>query len=277
MRFVIRDDDPSAMTLPDELEACWGGVWDSIPVGLSVTPFRIPGTGLGVPEAHFGGEEPIPLEDNQPLVRFLRELIRAGKVHIAMHGYNHTRPLGKPEYVAGDDLEKKTRHGRAYLESVLGCEVATFVPPNNTMGLEGFRAVASAGMNVVNNQPYGRLLGFPRSPSALADFALAGSYALRRKWGGYSPFEVQSFAGFKQAPYQTVGPETDLKKLERTFELCHGVGGLFVLATHYHAFERKNVGGGTVRQAIEELVEMAKRAGQVEFQTYTQVWRPTPS
>ena len=277
MRFVIRDDDPSAMTLPDELEACWGGIWDSIPVGLSVTPFRIPGTGLGVPEAYYGGEEPIPLEENQPLIRFLRELIRAGKVDVAMHGYNHTRPQGKPEYVAGEDLAKKTRDGRAYLESVLECEVTTFVPPNNGMGLEGFRAVAAAGMNVVNNQPYERLLGLPKSPSALADFVLAGGYALRRKWGRSSPFEVQSFARFKQAPYQTVGPEADLGMLKHIFERCHAAGGLFVLATHYHAFDRQLVGGETVRQAIEELVEMARRAGDVEFQSYRQVWRPAPS
>jgi len=275
MRFVIRDDDPSAMTLPDELEACWGGIWDSIPVGLSVTPFRVPGAGLGVPEAYYGGEEPIPLAENQPLVRFLRELIRAGKVHVAMHGYNHTRPMGKPEYVAGEDLERKTRHGRAYLESVLDCEVTTFVPPNNGMGIEGFRAVASAGMNVVNNQSYGRLLGLPKSPSALVDFALAGNYALRRKWGGSSPFEVRSFTRFKQAPYQTVGPESDLKALKHTFERCHAEGGVFILATHYHAFDRQLVGGETVRQAIEELVEAAKGVGEVEFQTYDQVGRPT--
>ena len=276
MRFVIRDDDPSAMTLPEELEACWGGIWDSIPVGLSVTPFRVPGTGLGVPEKYSGGEEPIPLEENQELVRFLRELIRAGKIHIALHGYNHTRPQGKPEYVAASGLIEKTRHGREYLEGLLKCEVNTFVPPNNGMGPEGFSAVASAGMNVVNNQPYGRVLGVPGNPTALADFVLASQYALRLRMGLFSDFEIQSFTRFKKAPYQTVGPKTDLVALKKTFERCHSAGGLFVLATHYHAFDRTLAGGETVREAIDEILAAARNAGRVEFQTYREVWQSGP-
>ena len=48
MKFLIRDDDTCAMTRPEELEACYREIWDEIPVGLSVTPFRIPGTSLGV-------------------------------------------------------------------------------------------------------------------------------------------------------------------------------------------------------------------------------------
>lgn len=272
MQFLIRDDDPSAMTRPEELEACWGRVWDQIPVGLSVTPFRVPGSMRGVPEEYYGSEEALPLEDNRDLVAYLRELISAGKVHIAMHGYNHTTPLGQPEYVAGENLKEKTLHGRRYLETLLGCEITTFVPPNNGLGLEGFSAVASARMNVVNAQPYGRLLGVPRTPAALADFAIAGQYALRRRLGLFSPYSVHSYLRFKQLPYQTVGPSTDLKLLEEALKSCRAQDGIFVLATHYHAFERTLEGGEKVGAVVGRILDTVRNDPGVEFRTYDQVW-----
>ena len=276
MKFLIRDDDPSAMTQPQELENCWGQVWDEVPVGLSVTPFRIPGSGQGVPEQFVGSEEALPLEENQELVAYLRDLIVSKKAYIAMHGYNHTKPDGKPEYVAGGNLKEKTLHGRRYLESLLGCEINTFVPPNNGMGMEGFKAVGAAKMNVVNNQPYGRLLGFPSSPAAFSDFLAAARYALRRRRGTFSPLAVQAFLRFKQLPYQTVGPSTDLEKLEQIFKTWRAEGGVFVMATHYHAFEKRLKGGETVGEIVYGLLERVRALSEIEFATYDQIWASAP-
>ncbi len=272
MKFLIRDDDPSAMTRPEELENCWGEIWDDIPIGLSVTPFRIPGDGKGVPEAYLGSDEALPLEANPELVTCVRDWIARGRVHVAMHGYNHTRPMGQPEYVAGEQLEEKTLHGRRYLEALLGCEINTFVPPNNGMGMEGFKAVAAAKMNVVNNQPYGRILGFPRTGTDLLDLCVAAQYSLRRRIGSFSSYEVQSYSKFRQLPYQTVGPSTELEALEKSFSECGARKGIFVLATHYHAFERSLEGGEMVGEIVRRLVDRVRGSGEVKFQTYDQVW-----
>jgi hypothetical protein len=277
VKFLIRDDDPCAMTSPEELESCWAGIWDRIPIGFSVTPFRVPGNSETVPEEFRGDEEALPLEENREMVAYLRDLIRAGRAYIAMHGYNHTNPDGKPEYVAANDLGKKTLHGRRYLETLLGCEVRTFVPPNNAMGLEGFAAVAGAGMNIVNNQPYARMLGFPTSPTAAADVFLGARNALRRRLGRLSLYSVQSYSRFKQAPYQTIGPSTDLQALEEAFDACRQQDGIFILATHYHAFGRLLPGGERVGDTVVRFVDEALSLEGVEFATYDGVWNSAHS
>ena len=272
MKFLIRDDDPCAMTRPDELEDCWSEVWGQVPVGFSVTPFRVPGNSEHVPERFRGSEEAMPLDENEEMVACLRDLVESGRAYVAMHGYHHTNPEGQPEYVAADNLEEKTRHGRRYLEALLGCEIRTFVPPNNGLGMEGFQAVARAGMNVINNQPYARMLGFPGSPSAAADFLGGAWTALARRTGRRSVHSVQSFSGFMQAPYQTVGPSTDVAALERAFETCREEGGTFILATHYHAFDRRLPGGERVGDVVLGFIDRALSLGNVEFPTYDEVW-----
>ena len=155
MQFLIRDDDACALTRPDEIERCYGRFWDEIPVGLSVTPFRIPDKpGHGMPETLSRLDEPHPLGDNSEMVSFLREQIAAGRIFVALHGYHHARVEGQPEYVGGQDLARKTREGRTYLEDLLDCSIHTFVPPNNAVGEAGFAAVVGAGLNLVNNQTY---------------------------------------------------------------------------------------------------------------------------
>ena len=66
--FLIRDDDTCAFTNPDQLEKCYGDVWGQIPVGLAVTPFRIPGKFPDIPESLRDSPDPQPLESNREIV-----------------------------------------------------------------------------------------------------------------------------------------------------------------------------------------------------------------
>ncbi len=272
MKFLIRDDDTCAMTRPEELEACYGAVWDTIPVGLSITPFRVPGRSLGVPEHLLGSEVPLPLGDAPELVSFLREKIRERKLHVALHGFHHTRPSGQPEYVAGSDLERKTACGKRYLEELLGCRVDTFVPPNNQLGPEGFAAVAAAGLNLVNNQPYPRSGSGPQSPRGGVDTLIAAQYALRNRLGRPNRFAIRSFLGFKQAPYHTLGPGSSLDGLLEVLRECRRCSGVFILATHYHAFERRMLSGESIREGLQRvLAELGAYQG-IELPTYAEIW-----
>ena len=111
MQFLIRDDDACALTRPEEIEQCYSRLWDEIPIGLSVTPFRIPEkAGFGMPEKRIDLNEPRPLGENGEMVAFLRQQIAAGRIFIALHGYHHARVLGEPEYVGGHDLAQKVPH-----------------------------------------------------------------------------------------------------------------------------------------------------------------------
>lgn len=261
------------MTRPEEIEACYGRIWDDVPVSLSVTPFRIPGRTTGVPDALVGSTEVLPLEQNAELVAFLREQIGRGRIDIALHGYHHDRPDGRAEFEGGRDLVRRAREGRAYVEQILGHPVTTFVPPNNTLSAAGFDAVVAAGMDIVNNQTRARLRPWWNGPGAFAEACMAAGHALRARLGdGGHAFRIRRFPGYRQAPYQTVGPDSELARLCASLEVCRREDGAFVLATHYHAFPRRMKSGESIRDGVMRLVELAGSSSDTRFVRYDGLW-----
>ncbi len=273
MKFLLRDDDTCAMTRPEEIEACYGRIWDDVPISLSVTPFRIPGRTTGVPASLVGSSDVLPLEQNAELVAFLREQIRNGRIDIALHGYHHDRPGGRAEFDGGHDLIRKAREGRAHVEQVLGHPVKIFVPPNNTLSAAGFDAVVAAGMDLVSNQTRARLRPWWTGPDALSEACVAAGHALRARVGeGGHAFRIRRFPTYRQVPYQTVGPDHGLPELCRSLEVCRRVGGVFVLATHYHAFDRRMKSGESIREGVMRLVELAGSFSETRFVRYEGLW-----
>jgi len=274
LKFLIRDDDTCAATQPQELEACYGEIWDEIPICLSVTPFRVaesPSDFPNAPPELSASGEPMPLERNPELVEFLKDGTARGRLHVALHGYHHVAPGGRPEYVAGEDLERKTKHGKQYTESLLGCRISTFVPPNNTLSRQGYAAVVAAGLNVVNNQNYPRMRLGSLSAEALVDAALAARYSVSNRLGRREQYATRSYWRYKQAPYFTAGPAVALSELQAGLRGCP-TGGVFVLATHYHAFERAMQSGESVGEAVRAIVDEARRIPGVEFVDYDRLW-----
>ncbi|MEE3328810.1 MAG: hypothetical protein VX252_15840 [Myxococcota bacterium] len=273
MQFLIRDDDACALTRPDEIERCYGRFWDEIPVGLSVTPFRIPDKpGHGMPETLSRLDEPHPLGDNSEMVSFLREQIAAGRIFVALHGYHHARVEGQPEYVGGQDLARKTREGRTYLEDLLDCSIHTFVPPNNAVGEAGFAAVVGAGLNLVNNQTYPLSFFQAAGRRARLNQALDLQYRLRVRLGMRSAYQKRRYLGFQQIAYRTLGPTQDLSDLEESLSLCARTNSTFILATHYHAFDRKLTSGESVGDGLLRLIERAKAHTSTKFIRYDELW-----
>ena len=273
MQFLIRDDDACALTRPEEIEQCYSRLWDEIPIGLSVTPFRIPEkTGFGMPEKRIDLNEPHPLGENGEMVAFLRQQIAAGRIFIALHGYHHARVLGEPEYVGGHDLVQKTREGRSYLEGLLGCPITTFIPPNNAVGKEGLGAVVKAGLNLVNNQPYPFSFLEATAHHPRLNQIIDLQYRIRVRLGLFSGFAKRHYLGFQQAPYQTLGPSQSLPQLEASLIRCQQEKGTFILATHYHAFERRLTSGETVGEGLLRLIDLAQSSAGTEFIGYEELW-----
>ena len=273
MQFLIRDDDACALTRPEEIERCYGRIWDEIPIGLSVTPFRVPDkTGHGMPETLSRLDEPHPLGDNSEMVSFLREHIAAGRIFVALHGYHHARVEGQPEYVGGQDLARKTREGRSYLQDLLNCPVDTFVPPNNAVSEAGFAAVVGAGLNLVNNQTYPLSFFKAAGPGARLNQALDLQYRLQVRLGLRSAYKKRRYRGFQQIAYRTLGPSQDLSDLENALRLCARTDSPFILATHYHAFEKKLTSGESIGDGLLRLIELAKAQKSTEFIQYDELW-----
>ena len=269
MKFVVRDDDTCGFTRVEELQDCYAQIWEDVPVSLSVTPFRIPGDDWNLPPALAGSMEALPLHENTELVGFLREGIRAGRIDIAMHGYHHLHYHGQPEYVGGSELMRKTAAGRAYLEQWLGTRVRTFVPPHNTISLEALQAIVAAHMNLVNIPSLvRRALDRDRIPS-LRDLA---GYVWHCKVKHHRYPYVLDLCDHKEVGYHTVGPRSERKSLFQELRYCHAQDGVFVLATHYHAFARQTRDGGTVGTLLSDLLDAAKGMPGVSFVGVNSIW-----
>lgn len=262
------------MTSPDELEACYAGIWDEIPICLSVTPFRVSWpTDSASDEVQPGdGAAPVALEENPELVEFLKDGIARGRLHVALHGYHHETPGGQPEYVAGADLRRKTLHGKQYLETLLSCRVSTFVPPNNGLSKEGYAAVIGARLNVVNRQNHSRMNLRALDPHALLELAVTLRYSLHGRLGRKDSYRIRSYPRYKLAPYFTISPSVSLPDLQQHLRACPRKDGVFVLATHYHAFERKLKSGESIAAGVFALVDEARRIQGTEFVTYDELW-----
>ncbi len=269
MKFLIRDDDTCAFTRPEELEACYKDIWDTIPVGLSVTPFRVPGDYHTVPESYRKITEPLPLESNPEIVAFLREHRAAGKVEVLMHGYDHTLPQGQPEYVAGSDLVEKTRRGKAYLEDLLDCSIDTFVPPQNGIARRGLEAVAANGLNLVGMPSMLRGEFRPFRPENLVQFLKVKYYQSLR---GMRYPGVLKFSDHKEVAYFSITPSQSLESLLDDFVKCQKADGIFVAAIHYHAFESRLKSGQTLRQALGILIERAAKVSNITYPTFHEIW-----
>jgi len=269
VEVVIRDDDTCCFTKPEEIHACYEQVWDDVPVSLSVTPYRIPGNDKNLPGNLLGCRDVLPLHENNELVHVLRSGIIDGRIDISMHGYHHLTYKGKPEYIGGDDLTRKTIDGRNYLETLLGLSVKTFVPPNNGISKTGLEAVINAGMNLVNIPS---LWSVRKRNISAKTLSIVPKYYWHRKVMKKSYPYVLDMGDHKEIGYHTVGPKSTSVQLLAELDYCARKNGVFVLATHYHAFDKRTQDGNTVRALLYKLIDRAMALPDTRFLGINTVW-----
>jgi hypothetical protein len=171
LKFAIRDDDTSFFTRREQLIRAYEGIWERAPVSLAVVPFHGRTRTEGIPPEYWSGENQLyPLADNSDLIAFLREQKAKKRVSIMMHGYSHVDEADGYEFETGNDLQRKAREGKQYLEEVFGVPLRAFVPPHNKLSATGYRAVTHAGLDIV------QIVGFrsvrrPLTPSYLPHLA----------------------------------------------------------------------------------------------------------
>jgi peptidoglycan/xylan/chitin deacetylase (PgdA/CDA1 family) len=139
MQAIIRDDDTSFFTRPEQLETIYGRLWErNIPVCIAVIPaqradVRVqhrPGIPFdpSIPPQYRGQDKEFPVTENRELCAFLNQKAREGLVEIVLHGYSH-------EYMefTSEDYEwigTKLRDGRQILEAAFpDAQIKTFIAP----------------------------------------------------------------------------------------------------------------------------------------------------
>lgn len=272
MKFIIRDDDTCALTRSEEIEIVYNDIWSTAPVCLSITPFRIPGEYFNVDSSE--KYKIFPLDRNTDLVSFLREKLKKNLIDVSLHGYNHiyyNKTI--PEYCLDNNLMNKTRKGKQYLEEILNTSIITFVPPSNSISVAGLNAVISNNLNLINTPSVGMkkvIMGRTTIKSILNTYKVK-KWMLRHKNFSKYPF-VLDFKTHKEVQYFSLGPNSDLPTLKNDLDFCYDVNGVFILSTHYHAFQKKIVSGETIEKALHVLLDCAIKKNDVHFITYKELW-----
>jgi predicted deacetylase len=262
MKVAIRDDDTSYFTTPDALTRVYGDIWDRVPVCLAVVPFAIGYEQPGIPREHWHSGESMPLDRNSALVTFLRELIAARRVTVALHGYTHQDFPDGYEFQAAPDLFDRVRRGRTYLEEVLGCRVSVFVPPHNALSKRGLAAVSAAGLNVL-----GSFLSFRPSLRPWEWRTPANWWAIqryrratrRRRRDAFVYPHALKYARHAEFGCHSLVPGTTAGTLLQQFAEAQRFGGDFCLATHYWEVD------AMLKQVLHSVLEFAACQPRVRF------------
>jgi len=271
MKFLIRDDDTCAFTSPRELDECYSDIYDQIPVCLSVTPFRIAGKYFETSDTDTEHQ----LNSNQELVDYLQNGIKLNRFQIALHGYSHVyhndlnHQVRTAEYAMNDGLMDKTIKAKAYLEHLLQTKINTFVPPSNVISRHGFESVVASRLNLMHVTSF-RPSRRPFRMVNVFNFMRIKLWENLRKYPIY-PFPLD-FGDHMEMQSHLLYPSSRLEILLDQLEYTHSIGGVFSLATHYHAFSKRIASGETISYAFNKIIERALSKNDIEFIGYNQLW-----
>lgn len=269
MYFCIRDDDTSFFTSPEELEHAYGEVSRLGPISLAIIPFCRAGTSKAIPEQFRGQWSVHSLCDNRPLVRYLRAGISKGRFEAMLHGYYHYERHGRAEFAGGNDLTRRVTDGRKYLEDLLGTTIRVFVPPNNTIGRQGLRAIVHAGLHLGGTA--GVRSGWP--------FLSRKTWALwlrLRRWrknGGLGIPWILDLGDHREIAGNSVTPSSQIQQNEAVFESAIKMRGVFCAATHYWELDTPSMHADnpTVGDQLRRLVGRAALDPRVVWRTVGEI------
>jgi hypothetical protein len=262
MKVALRDDDTSYFTDPERLDAVYHDVWDRIPVCLAVVPHAMGFADKAIPEQYWQSHRAYPLEENTPLVHRVRELIAAGRVTVAQHGFTHEDFADGHEFQAAPDIESRLVRGQAYLQHVLATQIRVFVPPHNALSKRGLQAVSAAGLNLL-----GSFLSFRpslrpwdhRTPGNWWRVRAYRTATSRVKRDRMIFPHVLRYARHAEFGCHSLVPGTTLADLVSGFEEARRCGGHFCIATHYWEVD------ATLKDVLRRFLDHAARAPGVTF------------
>jgi hypothetical protein len=261
--FIIRDDDTSFFTDPEELAAIYSSIWDRIPISLGIIPFDVPSYFRGFSDQFYQGSEPTSVAANAKLVKFIRHGVQRGRFDILLHGFNHLYKVIKPvpydprywipEFLCADNLETKLRDGKALLESQFNCKIGAFIPPSNAINRHGLKALAKNHLDLV---------GTARVSVLLQANPLNAFWLMHNRWRRSFPYGIRNYIGHKQIRCEPLTPVSDWRELNLRLEDCLRKQGIYVIATHYWELGRVHAEqGAPLRELLLELIARARSLG----------------
>jgi hypothetical protein len=262
MKVAIRDDDTCYFTAPDELERVYADIWDRVPVCLATVPFAIGYERHGIPRGHWHSGDALPLDCNAELVDYVKQLHRANRITVALHGYTHEDFPGGFEFQAAPDPERRVSEGLAYLRRTLDVSVGIFVPPHNALSKRGLAAVARHGLNLLGSFLSFRPSMRPWELRTLGNWWRVQRFRTRTGRGRRDRFVypfVLRYGSHAEFGCHSLVPGTTLAELVTGFDEARKAGGDFCLATHYWEVDQ------TLKDVMRRFLDYAAQCGDVRF------------
>jgi hypothetical protein len=156
--IIIRDDDVSCFTDPQQLEKIYARVWQvGIPVSFSVIPAPRGDVRVlhregqpydpSISKQYRGQEKSFPLADNPAICEFLNEKAKAGLVQICLHGFDHSyHEFDNVDIVM---LEDKLKRGLEHLQTALpDAIIDSFIAPYDCLSPAAFQLLLDHHFNL---------------------------------------------------------------------------------------------------------------------------------
>lgn len=273
MKFAIRDDDTNYFTQPEDLIKVYGKVWNKCPISLAVIPFQKCTKSGAIPKKYWQGNKTFPIDENKKLIEFLKKKLTEGKVSIMLHGYSHKDTTDGYEFDSDkyEELYRKVKEGKKYLEDIFKVEIKAFVPPHNIISRSGLKAVIANELNLVNIPSF-RLSKRPFTFKTLENLIKRRYYFHR--YGHPYPYLLK-FEDHKEIAYKSLTPQVNFKHLKAEFDFHHKVNGVFCLATHYWEFESKMVYNNKLKMGdiFEKFWHYINGVNNVKFYSVNELFR----
>lgn len=157
-RVIIRDDDISYFTRPEQLEKVYGHLWEAgKPVSFAVIPaqqsnvrvLHRPGRPYdpSIAPPYRGIDQQHAITDNPDLCQFLNARAREGLAEICLHGFDHSYM----EFDQSDPnvLHNKLKDGLLILQDAIpDASIQTFIAPYDKLSVEALNAVIEMNFNL---------------------------------------------------------------------------------------------------------------------------------
>ena len=257
MRFAIRDDDTNYFTQPQDLERCYGDIWQDFPPTLSLIS-KVKGNWLYWVHQIYKDKQDTdwaawekdniihPIESNTPLVTFMKEKIAQHKLDISFHAKHHRNEdhelpenrnnnyVRGAEYFTSRYLRDEIKQEITHLNKIFNADISVFTPPQNLLSPLGYKAVLDAGLNICG----GGLPFYKKEKDIQGLFNMARQFAFKVMNRESDYPRVLRFANHNEIAYHyPLQPTTRLDTLIYDFEMVRKFDGDFVLSTHYVEFD----------------------------------------
>lgn len=274
--LIIRDDDLSFWTTVEEIDNLYKPLFQKkIKISFATIPFSVQMFNAGNFETFYQDEHSaMPIGENKAIIEYLKEKISDGLVEIMLHGYNHLYSfeyegliqtatkenltpyrekhqnisfLGEYNYQSNEILEKKTKHGKEYLEDIFKVHITNFVPPSNQINKEGIHAI------IKNNLHLSGLIGTNYN----RELTLKGIwtyfdrilFALQNRGTTYP--KMANYGKHKELTGYALTPSTNWTKYNKQFKYCLEHSIPFQIATHYWELD------GQLKNDFYQFIEQA--------------------